>query len=74
LVWLVERGGGYKMSNKTVYATVNGKRLGAMFHKDKAQVLVWVVNGGTLSLYNIDRFDNSVLTAGSLTKLFGGNK
>lgn len=54
---------------KVVYATVKGHRLGAQ-HADNDMVYVWVVNGGALGFYKLERFRDGKLTATTLRDVF----
>lgn len=54
------------MTNRPIYATVAGQRLGAQITHDGAHVAVWIVNGGQLGHYNIERFAGGRLTATTL--------
>lgn len=53
-----------------VYADTDAGRLGAQLYKEGDLVAVWIVGGGQLGGYKIDRFEGGKLTASTLRKLF----
>lgn len=64
------------MSTKTVYATITHRdgetttRLRADLPDGATSVLVGVSGGGMIGWFNLDRFQDGKLTAGTLRKLF----
>ena len=58
------------MSAKTVYATINGARIGGT--QDGDRVLVHVVNGGVVGWYRLSRFEGEKLTPKTLRQALEG--
>lgn len=63
------------MGATPAYATVKGSkgplRLAAQTCTDDPRmVAVWIVNGGTLGLYKLERFESERVTSRTLAQLF----
>lgn len=59
---------------RAVYATVNGTRVGAQVdNANPEMVAVWLVGGGQLGGYRLDRFEGRKLTARTLAAVLINN-